>query len=70
MCVCVPLEQQQHRVSSAGVEARGGFIQEEDGRVDDQLHADVRPLPLTAGDAADQLCAHLQTHTFISLLPA
>lgn len=33
LCVCVPLEQQQHRVSGAGVEPCGRFVQEEDGRV-------------------------------------
>lgn len=59
----VPLEQQQHRVGCAGVEACGGLVQEEDGRVDDQLHADVRPLPLTARDPTNQLSAHLNTDT-------
>lgn len=59
--MCAPLEQQQHRVSGAGIEACGGFVQEEDGRVDNQLHADVCPLPLSAGDPTNQLGPHLST---------
>lgn len=54
-----PLQQQQHRVGGAGVQAGGGFVQEEHRRVDDQLHANVGSLPLAARDPADQLSADL-----------
>ena len=40
-----------------GVEAGGGLVQDEDGGVDDQLHADGHTPPLTAGDAADAAAA-------------
>lgn len=58
-----PLEQQQDRVGRAGVQARSRLVQEEHRRVDDQLHADVGPLPLAAGDPTDQLGPDLRTHT-------
>lgn len=56
----LPFEQQQHRVSSAGVQPCGRFIQEENWGIDNQLHADVSPLPLPSGDSSGHLRAHLR----------
>lgn len=67
ICVFSPLEQQQHRVGRAGVEACGGFIQEEDRRVNNQLHPNVCPLPLATRNSTNQLSAHLHKHTTIRL---
>jgi len=36
-----------HRLSSEGIQTRGGLIQKEDGRVGDQLHTDGGTLTLT-----------------------
>lgn len=67
ICAFSPLKQQQHRVGRAGVEACGGFIQEEDRRVDNQLHPNVCPLPLATRNPTNQLSAHLHKHTTIRL---
>lgn len=50
-------------MGGAGVQSRGWFIQEEDRGVDDELHTDVRPLPLSSRDPAAHLRAHLRTKT-------
>lgn len=47
-------------MSSAGVQSRGRLVQEENRGVDDELHTDVCPLPLSSGDPPAHLCAHLR----------
>lgn len=63
----LPFQQEQDRVGGAGVQSRGWFIQEEDRGVDDELHTDVRPLPLSSRDPAAHLRAHLRTKTPVVL---
>ena len=48
-------------VCGAGVESCGGFVEEQNLGRDDQLHADVRALPLASGHSSRQLHAHLRS---------
>lgn len=47
-------------MGGAGIQSCGWLVQEEDRGVDDELHADVGPLPLSPGDPATHLRAHLR----------
>ena len=55
-----PLEQLHHRDCSVGVEASGGLVQEENLRLNDELHANVGPLPLSTRDTTKELCPNLR----------
>ena len=56
----VPVKQQHDSVGGAAVESGGGFVEEQDAGLDDQLHSDVCPLPFSARHSADKLRADLQ----------
>jgi len=53
------VQQRHDRAGGAGVESGGRFVEEQDARTDDELHADVGPLPLSAGHPADVVRADL-----------
>ena len=55
-----PVEYRHDSVSCAGIQACGGFIQEQHGRRDDELHANVGSLPFTTWHTTDELIANLQ----------
>lgn len=54
-----PFKQQQYRICSAGIQACGGFIQEQYRGVNDHFHANAGPFTFTSRDATNQLSAHL-----------
>ena len=58
--VVLPVEQEYDGVGGAGVESGRRFVEEQGAWTDDQLHADVRSLPLSARHAADELRPDLQ----------
>jgi hypothetical protein len=47
------LEQEHDRLLIAGVESRRRLVEEEQGRLGQQLQSDARPLPLPAGETGD-----------------
>jgi len=58
-------EKQHDSAGCVGVQPRRGLVQEEQGRGDNQLHADVTPLPLAARHTTDKLVTNLvQYNTF------
>ena len=49
------------RDSRVGIQTSGWLIQEENLRLNDQLHANVGPLPLTTRHTTNKLSANLGT---------
>ena len=57
-------EQLNDRDSSMSIQSSGGLIQEQDLRLDDELHADIGPLPLSTRHTSDKLSTNLGQYRY------
>ncbi len=55
----VLFQQLHHGHCSVCVQTSRGLVQEQDLWLDDELHANVSPLPLTTRHTTDELCTNL-----------